>query len=584
MKQFIKFTLASILGVFLAFFIFFIIMISVAGALSSSDKQYNLKENSLLKISLSGTIKEQSVDMPDFNIPGVPQSMNAGEQGLDDILKAIKKAKESEKVKGIYLEVGFLNAGFATSEEIRDALTDFKKSGKYIIAYADNYDKKEYFISSVADKIFINPNGLMNFGGLVATPVFFTDALQKLGVKVEVFKVGTFKSAVEPFINRKMSDESRLQTTEYLNGIWGHVLERISTSRNITVAKLNDIANKNTLFEPVAFFKSNNLVDSLLYKSEVIDYLAKKHEVEKSKDLNIVSVKQILLTPDKGERFDQDKIAILIAEGEIQDDGSEGIITSNILEDIEKIEDDDKVKAVVLRVNSPGGSAFASEQIWKAISDLKKKCPVVVSMGDLAASGGYYISCNANKIVASPNTLTGSIGIFGTFFIIDELTKKLGLSFDVVKTNDMSDLGNVTRPMNDLEKVKIQNHINNGYELFVKRCAEGRGMKIEDIKKVAEGRVWTGKKAKEIGLVDEIGNLDTAISIAAGLAKVETFRKVYYPEKKDFLTILMEELNSDLSMKIANKVLGEEYSSLIQLKKSKIQTGVLTLMDKVIIK
>jgi len=584
MKQFIKFTLASILGVFLAFFIFFIIMISVAGALSSSDKQYNLKENSLLKISLSGTIKEQTVDMPNLNIPGVPQNLNAGEQGLDDILKAIKKAKDNENIKGIYLEVGYLNTGFATSEEIRDALSDFKKSGKYIIAYADNYDKKEYFISTVADEIFINPNGLMNFGGLVATPVFFTDALQKLGIKVEVFKVGTFKSAVEPYINRKMSEENRLQTTEYLNGIWGHVLDKISTSRNIPVSKLNEIADKNTLFEQIEILKANNLVDSLLYRYEVNEYLEKKHKVEKTKDLSIVTVKQLLLTPDKNERFDQDKIAVLIAEGEIQDDGSEGIITSNILEDIEKIKEDEKIKGVVLRVNSPGGSAFASEQIWKAISELKKKCPVVVSMGDLAASGGYYISCNANKIVASPNTLTGSIGIFGTFFIVDEFTKKIGLSFDVVKTNDMSDLGNLTRPMNDMEKAKIQNHINNGYELFVKRCAEGRGMKTDDIKKIAEGRVWTGKKAKELGLVDEIGNIDTAISIVAELAKVDSFRKVYYPEKKDFLTILMEELNSDISMKIASRVLGEEYSTLLQLKKSNIQTGVLTLMDKVIIK
>lgn len=585
MKQFLKFTFASILGVFLAFAIFFLIMISVIGAISSTEEQYKLKENSLLKISLEGIIVEQSVDNPfDFAIPGMPVQPNIHKQGLDDILSAIKKAKTNDMIKGIYIESGTINAGFASVEEIRDALEDFKKSGKYIISYGDNYDKKEYFVASIADKVFINPSGLMNIGGLVSTPVFFTETLEKLGVKAEIFKVGTFKSAVEPYFLKKMSDESRLQTTEYINGIWNHLLQKISASRNISVEELNIISDNNTLFEATEKFLTYKLVDSLLYKSEVNEYLADLHKIEKVKDLNFVSVSDMITVPDNNEKYDQDKIAVLYAEGQIYDNGNEGIVTKNILEEIEKIKEDDKIKAVVLRVNSPGGSAYASEQIWKALDDLKKSRPIVVSMGDLAASGGYYISCNANKIITTPNTLTGSIGIFGTFFIIDEMTRKLGLNFDVVKTNKMSDLGNITRPMNDMEKAKIQTYINNGYELFVKRCAEGRKMKPEELKKIAEGRVWTGAKAVELGLADELGGLDHAIKVAAKLAKSDNYRMVYYPEKKDFMTVLMEELSGDVSMRIALKVLGNEYAPMLKLKSGNIQSGVLAKMDDIIIK
>ena len=585
MKQFLKFTFASILGVVLAFAIFFLIMISVVGAISSTEEQYKLKENSLLKISLEGTIVEQSVDNPfDFAIPGMPVQPNIHKQGLDDILSAIKKAKTNEMIKGIYIESGALNAGFASVEEIRDALEDFKKSGKYIISYGDNYDKREYFVASIADKVFINPSGLMNIGGLVSTPIFFTETLEKLGVKVEIFKVGTFKSAVEPYFLKKMSEESRLQTTEYINGIWNHLLVKISTSRNISVEELNRISDINTLFEPTENFLTYKLVDSLLYKSEVNEYLADLHKIEKVKDLNFVSVSDMITIPDNKEKYDQDKIAVLYAEGQIYDNGTEGIVTKKIIEEIEKIKEDDKIKAVVLRVNSPGGSAYASEQIWKALDDLKKSRPIVVSMGDLAASGGYYISCNANKIITTPNTLTGSIGIFGTFFIVDEMTKKLGLNFDVVKTNKMSDIGNITRPMNDMEKAKIQNYVNSGYELFVKRCAEGRKMKPEDLKKIAEGRVWTGAKAVELGLADELGGLDHAIKVAAKLAETNNYRMVYYPEKKDFMTVLMEELSGDVSMRIALKVLGDEYAPMLKLKAGNIQSGVLAKMDDIIIK
>lgn len=585
MKQFLKFTLATILGVFLAFFLFFVIMFSIAGAISSSGKQYNLKDNSLLKITLNGTISEQSSENPfNFSIPGLPMDTKIDKQGLNDILSAIRKAKTSDQIRGIYIEAQMLNAGFVSVEEIRDALEDFRKSGKYVIAYGDFYDKREYFISSVADKVFINPSGLMNIGGLASTPVFFTEALEKIGVKIEVFKVGTFKSAVEPFINKKMSDESRLQTTENLNGIWNHLLGKISKSRGISVDDLNLIADKNTLFEPTESLISEKLVDSLMYKSEVRDYLAGLHGVKKASDLNVVSVSDMISIPEKHTEYNQDKVAVLYAEGEIYDKGTEGIVTDDMLEQIEKIKEDKNIKAVVLRVNSPGGSAYASEQIWKALAELKKTHPIVVSMGDLAASGGYYISCNANKIIASPNTLTGSIGVFGIFFNIDELTKKIGLNFDVVKTNELADLGNITRPMSDLEKRKIQTYIENSYELFVKRCSEGRNMKPEDIKKIAEGHVWTGAKAVELGLIDELGGIDRAIDVAAKLGKTDKYRLVYYPAKKDYMTMLMEQLTSQVGMQIALKFLGNEYAPLAKLRMNNIQAGVLARMDDIIIK
>lgn len=573
-------TLATIVGLFFTLIILLIILFSVAGSLTDSEKSFKVEDNSLLKISLSGKIVEQSVENPfNFSIPGVPLETETENQGLDDILCAIKKAKDCPQIKGIYIESKTLDAGFVTSEEIRDALTDFKKSGKYIIAYGDNFDKREYFISTVADKVFLNPEGLMNFGGLASTPVFYKKAMDKIGVKMEIFRVGTFKSAVEPFTSTEMSKESRMQTSEFLNGIWNHMLSKISESRGISIENLNRIADKNTLFESAKEMVSLKLVDSLLYKSEVLNHLSKIHGVKDYNDLKVVSVTDLITVPDKDVKYGQDKIAVLYAEGEIYDSGSEGIVSGKLIKEIEDIKKDDKIKAVVLRVNSPGGSAFASEQIWKALADLKKTRPLVVSMGDYAASGGYYISSCANKIIASDNTLTGSIGIFGTFPIIDGLTNKIGIDFDVVKTNELSDIGNLTRPMTNLEKAKIQKYIERSYDLFIDRCAAGRNMDRKNILEIAQGRVWTGAKAVKLGLVDETGGLNKAIDAAAKLGKAKNYRLVYYPSKKNFLTMFMEEFSSQTKMRIALKFLGEDYTDLIKLKKSNIQTGVLALME-----
>ena len=580
MKQFFKFTLASFVGVIIALLFFSLIIISIAGAISSTDRQYRLKDNSFLKISLNGELKEQSVDNPfNLTIPGLPVDTKMESQGLDDILSAISKAKTNDQIKGIYIDVKTLSAGFSSIEEIRNALIEFKKSGKKVYAYGDTYDQREYYICSVADKIFMNPQGMINFCGLAATPVFYKGTLDKLGVKAEIFRVGTFKSAVEPYLNTKMSEASKLQTKEYIGGIWGHLLKGISASRNISTDELNTLANKNMLFQPTEELIKNKLVDSILYESGMRTFLAKKAGVDDIDDLNLVSVSDFLTVPEKSSKFVQDKIAMLYAEGEIFDEGTEGIVRDDMISEIEKIKKDETIKAVVFRVNSPGGSAYASEQIWKAISDLKAVKPVVVSMGDYAASGGYYISCNANKIIASPNTITGSIGIFGTFFILDKLADKVGLSFDVVKTNDMSDLGNITRPMTEIEKHKIQNYIEKGYDLFVKRCSEGRKMDSQKLREIAEGRVWTGEKAVELGLADELGGIDHAIKVAAKLGKVKNYRMVSFPEKKNFMTQLMEEFEGKTKMHIALSYFGEEYAPLLKLKEAKIQTGILARME-----
>jgi len=567
------------LGVILASVFLFLILLGIAGALSSSEKSVTINENSILKISLDGTIQEQSIDNPfDISIPGLPMDTKISNQGLDDLLSAIKKAKTNDNIKGIYILSGVMNAGMATAEEIRNALLDFKKSKKFVYAYGEMMGQKEYYIASVSDKIFFNPEGMLDFHGLAATPVFYKGTLDKIGVKPEIFKVGTFKSAVEPFITTKMSDASRLQTKELLDGLWGDLLTGISTARKIDKMELNQMANKNMLFETAAELVKAKLVDSILYEPDMMKYLSVKVGVTDVDDMEFVSAKDMLTVADATTTFEKEKVAVLYADGEIFDSGVDGIVSKDLIEEIQKIQKDSLIKAVVFRVNSPGGSAYASEQIWKAISELKTKKPVVVSMGDYAASGGYYISCCADKIVAESTTITGSIGIFGMFFTMEELAGKIGISIDVVKTNDLSDLGNTMRPMSSVEKMKIQAYVNRGYDLFVKRCADGRKMKDEDIRKVAEGRVWTGQKAKELGLVDEIGGLNKAIQLAAKLGKTNKYRMVYYPEKEDFMTELMEELSGDTKLKMAKAFLGEEYAPLLKLKASKIQTGIMTRM------
>jgi len=580
MKQFFKFTLATIVGLLITGLVSFLLLVAIISALSSNDQTYALQKNSVLKLELNGEIVEQGQEGL-FNLEelGLPFDAGTNKQGLDDILSAIKKAGESDEIKGIYLKVGTLNAGFATAEAIRDALIDFKKTGKYIVSYADNYDQREYYICSVADKMLLNPIGMVNWCGLSATPVFFSKTLEKLGVEMQVFKVGTFKSAVEPYTRTEMSPESRFQTKEYLSGIWNHVLTGTAKSRKTSVEALNRLADENQLMKPASDLLTEKMVDSLMYEIGARDYLAKLNGVDKPKDLTVVTVSELLSAPDKHSEYHKEKIAVLYAEGEIFDEGSEGITAKALIEEMETIRENDNIKAVVFRVNSPGGSAFASEQIWNAVTALKKKKPVIVSMGNYAASGGYYIACNATKIVASPNTLTGSIGIFALFPNVEKLTNKIGLNIDVVKTNNLGDLGNLTRPMNAIEKQKIQRYIENGYDLFVKRCADGRKMKPEAIRKIAEGRVWTGQKAVALGLADTLGGINDAVKMAATLGKVKEYQLSYYPKKKDYMTVLLQTFTQQTKLKLALSLLGEEYAPFVKLRASRIQTGILAKTD-----
>lgn len=563
MKDFIKFTFASVLGVVLAGIIFTILgIVTMVGMVASSDTETIVKENSIFVLDLEGTLSERVQDNPFQSLMGEEYQA----YGLDDILASIQKAKDNENIKGIYLQTAFLNTSFASLEEIRHALNDFKESGKFVVAYADQYTEDMYYLASVADKVIVNPQGSISWHGLASQPIFFKDLLKKVGIEMQIFKVGTYKSAVEPFIATEMSDANREQVSAFLASIWGRLLEDVSASRNIPVETLNQYADQIMDLQPAETYIECGLADTLLYKDGVLDYLKQlsgRESDESLRTLSLADMKNVKRnTPlDKSGNI----IAVYYAFGGIDDTTSaeEGINSEKVIKDLRKLREDETIKAVVLRVNSPGGSAFGSEQIWREVVLLKEKKPVIVSMGDYAASGGYYISCAADYIVADPTTLTGSIGIFGMFPNMEGLlTDKLGLHFDMVKTNKFADMGVMNRPFNADERAAMQNYINNGYKLFVKRCADGRGMSVEAIEKIAEGRVWTGATAKELGLVDELGGLNKAIEIAAQKAEVEAYSLINYPSMDGFFSTLMNTSKDNYIDGKLMEALGESYSSL----------------------
>ena len=565
MKDFFKFTFASMLGVVLAGVVFTILgIVGMVGMVASSDTETMVKENSILILDLDGSLSERVQDNPLQSLLGEEYQV----YGLDDILSSIRKAKENENIKGIYLQAGIMNASFASLEEIRNALTDFKESGKFIVAYGDQYMQNMYYLASVADKVIVNPQGSITWQGLASQTIFFKDLLKKVGVEMEIFKVGTYKSAVEPFIATEMSDANREQVSAFLHSIWGRLLEDISTSRSIPAEVLNKYADGFTMLEPAETYITNGMVDTLMYKDGVLNYLKELTGREENESLHTLSLKDMKnvkrQTPlDKSGNI----IAVYYAFGGIDDTASasteEGLQSEKVIKDLRKLREDETVKAVVLRVNSPGGSAYGSEQIWREVVLLKEAKPVIVSMGDYAASGGYYISCAADCIVADPTTLTGSIGIFGMFPNMENLLNdKLGLHFETVKTNANADMGNMTRSFNANEKVAMQKYINQGYKLFVQRCAEGRGMSVEAIEKIAEGRVWTGATAKELGLVDELGGLDKALEIAALKAGVESYSTVSYPDQDDFFSSLLKEGKDNYINGKITKTLGNSYRYL----------------------
>ena len=579
MKSFLKYTLASLLALFLFSIICTVIfLVSVAGMVANEGMTASVKDNTILRISLNGVLPEQTKDVPFTSL------MNGGEEdvpGLQTLVEAIQKAKDNKHVKGIYLENITLSGTPATTQELRQALMDFKESGKFIIAYSDTYSQSGYYIASVADKIMLNPEGLVDWHGLASEPMFYKDAMAKLGVKMQVFKVGSFKSAVEPFINTEMSEANREQVTSFLTDIWQNMLNEVSTSRKIDAEKLNTLADEYMAMHPADYMVENKLVDTLVYIDGAKEYLKKAMELGEDESLRFISPKEMAKAEIPDYKEQDDKVAVYYAVGDIVQTASNmspmggnspQIVGEKVVDDLRALREDKNVKAVVLRVNSGGGSAYASEQIWREVELLKAEKPVVVSMGGLAASGGYYISSGANKIFAEPTTLTGSIGIFGMIPDMSELiTQKVGVKFDVVKTNALSDMGTMSRPMNAEEGQLMQAMIERGYETFTGRVAMGRKMDINKVKEIAEGRVWTGEQAKERGLVDKIGNLDDAIKAAAKLAKLENYNRVNYPAPAPWYESLLNEKKSGYMEAELRETLGEYFTTFSLLRTIKSQ-------------
>ena len=568
MKQFLKFTLATIVGVIITTLLGILILFGVIGAIAGSKESVTaLKPNSVYEIKLEGNLIDRSEDDP-FSAAFAQAMGKTAEKsmGLDDLLANIEKAKNDANIVGIYLNGGSLSGGFASLKEIRNALIDFKKSGKFIVAYADNYSQKDYYLVSVANKILINPQGMLELKGLSAQTMFFKNTLDKLGIEMQIVKVGTYKSAVEPLITTKMSDANREQVTVYMGSIWKTFLTEVSAARKISVEKLNAYADEMLMFQPTEKAKQYGLVDGLVYADEADSILKTFVKgLEKDKEVTLVKHSAMTKLPDTS-KYDKNKVAVIYAVGEITDAAGEGIVAKDLVKTINDVAKDSAVKAVVLRVSSPGGSAYASEQIWHALNKLKAKKTLIVSMGDYAASGGYYISCMADKIVAQPNTITGSIGIFGVIPNISGLNEKLGLTYDGVKTNKMSDAITVNRKFTPEERDLMQNYVNRGYELFVKRCADGRKMKTEQIKAIAEGRVWTGEDAIKNGLVDKIGGLNDAIALAVTKAKLNTYNVSEYPEKETFESKFMKSFSDDVETRFLKAQLGEQYKLFKQVR------------------
>lgn len=570
MKDFIKYTLATITGLTLmggAFLLLSIILL--AGIMAASSKPtVQVRPQSILALKLNKPIEERVTEDPLALIMGEEYTSI----GLNNILTSIQNAKEHKDIQGIYIEAGYyIDYPIATLEEIRRALLDFKKSGKFIVAYGDNYTQSEYYLCSVADKVMLNPQGAIDWRGLSENSIFFKRLLEKVGIDVQIFKVGTYKSAVEPFMNTKMSDAHREQSSAYLLSIWQRMLDDVATSRNLDSSQLNEYANQMLSMKPAEEFIQTRLADTLIYKTSVSTYLKQLTHTDMSSDIHTLSVDDMTRIKQNTLSNKKDVIAVYYAEGDIVDNATttplgateEGIVGNKMCKDLIDLREDNNVKAVVLRVNSPGGSAFASEQIWHEVVKLKAVKPVIVSMGSTAASGGYYISCSADSIFAEASTLTGSIGIFGMIPNMQGLiSDKLGLDLDVVKTNLHSDMTLPIRALTESEKAVIQKNVEQGYALFIKRCAEGREMSEEEIRKVAEGRVWTGSMAKELGLVDELGGINDAIKAASQKAQLEDFTILSYPKKQDPLSQLLQDGKDNYINSQLKKNAGQYYDYL----------------------
>lgn len=578
MKEFFKFVFASMIGFILSFFLVFILLIAFIVALVSTagnDGKMSATSNSIMHVRLDYPIKERTDKNPlsEFSFMGFD---NKKSLGLNEILSNLKDASKDDNIKGIYLDVSSLDAGFATIEEIRNALIDFKKSGKFILAYSEVYTQGAYYLASVADKVYVNPEGMINFDGLSSETMFFKGSLEKLDIEAQIIKVGTYKSAVEPFILDKMSEANRLQLTSILSSMNDHFLSEISKSRKIPKSTLFSLADSLKVRNPkdALVYK---MIDGIKYKDEVINELKSRTGTDEKKDLNSISIEEYSSIQAENKSSSSDRIALIYANGEIAsgEGNDESIGSERISRAIRKARRDNKVKAIVLRVNSPGGSALASDVIWREMILAKKSKPVIVSMGDVVASGGYYIACAADSIFAQPNTITGSIGVFGIIPNMQNFFKnKLGITFDGVKTGQFADLGTVSRPMTEAEKMILQQDVNRTYSNFTQKVADGRKKSQAYIDSIGQGRVWSGTEALQNGLVDRLGDIDDAIASAAKKAKITDFKLVSYPDQVDPFKSLFDSSGDKVKSFFIKKELGDQYVYYEQMRSAIALSGV----------
>ncbi|WP_257670104.1 signal peptide peptidase SppA [Parapedobacter tibetensis] len=579
MRSFFKYVLATVTGIIISFFVLVIVGFIIIGALVGSmktEKEAIVEDNSVLHMELNHIITERTIPDP-FDELELPGFVTTKSFGLNDILERIAGAKEDDRIKGVYLDLSAVSASFATLQEIRDALLDFKESGKFIIAYSEGYTQRAYYLASTADKIYINPEGTIDFRGLASQTMFMKGALDKLGIEAQVIKVGTYKSAVEPFILDRMSDANREQVNSFLGSIYEHFITQVSESRKITRDSLFAIAD-GYLVRNADDAITYRLADDKKYKDELLSELKTLLDIDTDKDINAVILTKYKPAVQKGKAAIRDRIAVVYAVGEIVsgEGGDELIGSERISRELRKMRKDDKVKAVVFRINSPGGSALASDVIWREVDLLQQEKPVMVSMGDVAASGGYYIAAAADSIFAQPNTITGSIGVFGLIPNMKTLMNdKLGITYDKVKTGKYADyLANVDRPLTAEERNILQMEVNRIYDTFLKRVADGRGLTKEQVDSIGQGRVWSGRQAMANGLVDRLGSIEDAIAAAAHKAGLEDYRLVTYPAIKSPFESLLGSSTDKISAWFGRRELGEHYRYYEQLKMTLQQRGI----------
>ena len=586
MRIFWKAFLASLLAIFVSSILFMFVLMGIVSAIASfSEKQVIVKSQSLLVIKLDNRIVERKSNNP-FDELEIPGFSTTSTTGLNQIFNVIDKAKTDDNIEGIFLELSDIESGYATIEEIRNALKDFQSSGKFIYAYSDAISQKAYYLATVSDSIILNPAGMFDFRGLNAERTFYKKAMEKFGIEMQVVrgKNNKFKSAVEPFLYEEMSEANRQQTTVYLSSIWNHLLKGIAEERDIPVDSLNKYANSVLTFQPAEVALKAGFFDNLKYRDQVLADLRTLAGLAENEDIPVLTVgeydKMPKITTEKG--LAKDRIAVVYAECEI--DSSTGydphqIDSKEVSKGIREARTDSTVKAIVLRVNSPGGSAFGSEVIWREVKLAQEIKPVIVSMGDYAASGGYYISCPADMIVSNPTTITGSIGVFGTIPNFEKLlSEKIGITFDNVNTNEHSDMPSFYRKMTPFEAGLMQNYVENTYQTFLSHVADGRKMQTIAVDSIGQGRVWSGENALTIGLVDQFGGLKEAIELARQKAGIEKFRVKEFPKLKDPFQELLKNFSAQMQAKVLRSYLGNAYSDWENIQKQATSKGVFALM------